>query len=288
MASIVGWSDHTPRHATPRLESTGRLGPCGMPNHPSDCASRSRSGHFLEAFLTIHPLTFRGMRFDADGEIASADRQTLFPLLLLVLVGSCEAAPEPLGPVDATTGGGTSAGETGARLDQLDTCLDPAREPLSQLPRIVDGAIEQFATNSMQLGRSGPSHRCPTADGEPRIGPAVSPVVPPTILDCARYPDGTCTPIPDASQGGAGRYLIENWGVSPFFELGFSMTEPHRFHYQFNVQNAGSGYGACRFTAMAFGNLDGDFNLLSTYRVVGELSQDGAEIGPIEWTFPCR
>ncbi len=207
----------------------------------------------------------------------------------LAVSGCNDDRAEELAPADTTTGGTSAETESDSTLlEQLDDCVEAAEEPLIQLPRIADGAVAYFAASSEQPPLGEAAHRCPTGNDAPRTGAAVGPVVPILGLDCGSVPDGTCTPIPDASQGGAGRYLIENWGTPPFAELGFSMTQPHRFHYQFNANNAASGFGACRFTAMAFGNLDEDVELLSTYRIIGELSEDGADIGPVEWAYPCR
>lgn len=105
------------------------------------------------------------------------------------------------------------------------------------------------------------AHLCPS-DGRP-AGEAG--LTPPLTVDCAKGPQGKCTP----GGSGDGGYDAKLWTENPVWrELGFEVQEPHYFHYDFKWKNDPTGQGSCQFTAQAFGDLDAD-GVYSTYEHVG-------------------
>ena len=57
--------------------------------------------------------------------------------------------------------------------------------------------------------------------------------------------------------------------------LNFQQEQGHYFHYNFRYANQTTGFGACQFTAQAFGDLDGDKTLYSTFERSGAADQNG-------------
>lgn len=115
-------------------------------------------------------------------------------------------------------------------------------------------------------------HVCPN-DGRARgeSGPT-----PPLAVKCHAAPRGLCTP---KGEGGgapgapAGMYDRAVWADNPVWRaLGFSMQEPHAYHYNFIWENTGTGYGECSFTVRAVADLDGD-DVWSTYELAGLASE---------------
>ncbi len=58
--------------------------------------------------------------------------------------------------------------------------------------------------------------------------------------------------------------------------LNFLQEDGHYFHYAFKWKNTTTGFGACQFTALAYGDLDGD-GVFSTYARVGSADQNGVD-----------
>ena len=212
-----------------------------------------------------------------------------FAACVVGVVGCSQTNDPAEGAVEGETESASSSSDGGS-FEELSACLEDAQEPLEHLPRMAAGAEAYFFTAREGERISGiPLHRCPTDHEDPEVGEAAGPIVPHISLDCARAENGLCIPIPPEEGGGEDRYYDYVWErFMPFPQLGFSMDEPHRFHYQFVSHNAASGFGECRFTAQAFGNLDDDYSLHSTYLLTGRLSEAGAEIGAVEWVHPCN
>jgi len=124
---------------------------------------------------------------------------------------------------------------------------------------IGDGAnVAEFAT-----------HRCPAPD--PAGGEAE--LTPPASVECHLGPSGRC--IPSTAPSEAGYYHVSAWdGNLVWAGLRFEIEQGHYFHYNYVSQNATSGFGACQFTAAAFGDLDGD-GQFSTFARGGAADQQG-------------
>jgi type IV pilus assembly protein PilA len=56
--------------------------------------------------------------------------------------------------------------------------------------------------------------------------------------------------------------------------LTFQQEQAHFYNYNFRMENATSGFGACRFTAQAFADLDAD-GLYSTFERSGSADVNG-------------
>ncbi len=99
-------------------------------------------------------------------------------------------------------------------------------------------------------------------------------------LDCTLGPEGRCVP----NMGGdwaAGHYGSTLWTDNPMWiGVGFEKTKPHSFHYNFTMVNEFDGYGACQFTAAAFGNFDADY-IFSTYELRGSIDENGSILQPL-------
>jgi prepilin-type N-terminal cleavage/methylation domain-containing protein len=116
------------------------------------------------------------------------------------------------------------------------------------------------------------SHRCPHPAGSPTGGD--SPITPDLGLDCNTGPGGHC--VPAAGGSGGGYYDMTEWTADPMWNsLNFQMEQAHYFHYRFRSLNSNTGFGTCQFTAQAFGDLDGDAAVFSTYERSGAADQNG-------------
>jgi type IV pilus assembly protein PilA len=116
-------------------------------------------------------------------------------------------------------------------------------------------------------------HRCPHMAATPS-GPTTSGTTPLMAFDCNVGPGGRC--VPAVGGGGAGYYDMADWTDNATWNgLNFQMEQAHYFHYNFIANNAATGFGACQFTAQAFGDLDGDVTLYSTYERSGAGDQNG-------------
>jgi hypothetical protein len=150
-----------------------------------------------------------------------------------------------------------------------------------QVAKMFDGASAYF--NEEHVSRAevavigaggalaGPApHRCPN-DGAPS---GESGITPPLSVECSKGPGGRCVPVA-GEPSGPGEYSISLWTDAEVWNaMNFQQEMPHSFHYNFKWSNTGEGYGACQFTAQAFGDLDGD-GIYSTYERAGAGDQNG-------------
>ena len=141
-------------------------------------------------------------------------------------------------------------------------------EARAGIAKIFDGAVSHFLAESVERGKLGllssgggssstVAHTCPYADGNITSGDAP---MTPVSADCAAGPGGRC--IPNGSGGGS--YNVSEWSSRVWQGLQFQQPQPHYYRYDFVYENGTSGYGTCRATAQAFGDLDGD-STLSTF-----------------------
>lgn len=111
---------------------------------------------------------------------------------------------------------------------------------------------------------AGTPHQCAN-DGRP-VGSAG--LTPPASVRCSEGPGGRCMPVAGKPTR-PGEYSMELWTDNPVWSaLNFQMEQGHYFHYDFRWNNDSTGYGACQFTAQAFGDLDDD-GVMSTYERAG-------------------
>ncbi len=154
-----------------------------------------------------------------------------------------------------------------------------------QLSKIFDATAAYFAEENVErgqvalIGNGGTladeaPHKCPhDADDTSQ---ASSLITPPLGTDCANEgPGGRC--VPAVGGGGNGYYDIALWtNDSRWNALNFQQEQGHFFYYDFIATNDTSdGYGTCQFTAQAFGDLDGDATVYSTYERTGAADQNG-------------
>ncbi len=149
-----------------------------------------------------------------------------------------------------------------------------------QIAKMFDGTSAYFGTDHVDRGEveeigdgaaitNSATHRCPHPSGSPGGGQAgLTPGI-----DCNVGPGGRCVP----SDGGAGPgyYDITLWNNNPVWNgLSFAQEQAHYYHYNFQATNALTGFGACQFTAQAFGDLDDDA-VFSTFERSGAADQNG-------------
>jgi len=158
-----------------------------------------------------------------------------------------------------------------------------------QLAKLFDATSSYYNTEHAERGATNfvgqggavqdlAPHLCPYPTGSPTGGEAT--ITPAIGFDCNLGPGGHC--VPAAGGGGAGYYDIALWNDNPVWNgLNFNMEQGHFFHYNFVAVNTTTGFGTCQFTAQAFGDLDGDTNLFSTFERSGAADQQGvnASIG---------
>lgn len=152
-----------------------------------------------------------------------------------------------------------------------------------QLAKLFDATSAYFNEEHVDRGAVGTissggvisnaaSHRCPHPPGTP--GGGATPITPLLSLDCNLGPGGHC--VPATGGAGAGYYDMTEWSGEPMWNsLNFQMEQAHYFHYYFISTNSNTGFGTCQFTAAAYGDLDGDFSLWSTYERAGAADQQG-------------
>ncbi len=115
-------------------------------------------------------------------------------------------------------------------------------------------------------------HRCPHPQDSPVGGEAT--ITPAITLDCNTGPGGRC--VPSVGSPGTGYYEMSDWNNNAVWNgLNFQMEQAHYFHYNFIAVNDNTGFGTCQFTAQAFGDLDGDVAVYSTYERSGAADQQG-------------
>lgn len=137
----------------------------------------------------------------------------------------------------------------------------------------VDRGQVQTIGNGANISDLAP-HRCPHQNGQ-ETGASEAGVTPILGLDCNEGPGGRCVPS-DGGGGGAGYYNLTDWTNNAVWNaLNFQQEQAHYFHYNFMASNSGTGFGECQFTAQAFGDLDGDTTVFSTYERSGAADQNG-------------
>jgi hypothetical protein len=129
-----------------------------------------------------------------------------------------------------------------------------------QLAKMFDAASAYF--NEEQVARGSVDaavvHACPN-DGR---GEGETGITPPLSVDCSKG----CEPT---------TYGMQLWTDNPVWNgLNFQLEQRHYFHYNFKWKNTPGGFGACQFTAQAFGDLDGD-GVYSTFERAGAADEMG-------------
>lgn len=144
----------------------------------------------------------------------------MIPIVMIVLAGVCAAVAIPALTKSLRKGKG-----------------DEARANVEAI----------FAAANESAAAAG---QCPQGRPSGRAG-----VTPPLDLDCNAADRGRCTPTIDVAE--AAQYSLEEWLDNEVWDsIGFSLVEPHSFHYDLTWET--DSEGACRFTAFAYGDLDGD------------------------------
>jgi prepilin-type N-terminal cleavage/methylation domain-containing protein len=151
-----------------------------------------------------------------------------------------------------------------------------------QLAKIFDASAAFFNAEHVDRGdvttlssgggiSDAATHRCPYPAGSPAGGTAgFTPSV-----NCNAGPGGRCVPAGGGGGGGAGYYDITEWTDNEVWNsLNFQIEQAHFFHYDFASANDLVGFGNCRFTAQAFGDLDGDLTY-STFERTGAADRNG-------------
>lgn len=142
------------------------------------------------------------------------------------------------------------------------------------LARMFDGASAFFLAEHVMRGEvvgELPPHMCPSKPGELR---GSSGITPPLSVNCNDGPGGRCVPTLGDSLG-PGQYDFALWTDNPVWEgLNFVQEESHFYHYNFVYSNSDTGFGACQFTAQAFGDLDDD-GVFSTFERAGAADMNG-------------
>jgi type IV pilus assembly protein PilA len=158
-----------------------------------------------------------------------------------------------------------------------------------QLAKMFDAASAYFNEEHVErgnvelLGQGGQisdmaPHRCPHMVGQ-ETGATQAQITPAIAVDCNAGPGGRCVPTPGGG-GGTGYYDMTEWSDNNVWNgLNFQQEQAHYFHYNFVANNVGTGFGTCQFTAQAFGDLDGDTTLFSTYERSGAADQNGVNAG---------
>jgi len=103
-----------------------------------------------------------------------------------------------------------------------------ATEAVMSLRRIYNGAVSYFSADHADSGGELVEHTFPVSTA----------------------------PTPDLSTLGATRVITRVWDGHPTWDaLGFSISDPHFYAYQYDSSGVDN---SARFTASAFGDLDGD------------------------------
>ena len=141
-----------------------------------------------------------------------------------------------------------------------------------QLAKLFDATAAYYIEEHVERGENAldlAPHRCPN-NGEAK---GQTGITPPLSVDCSKGPGGRCVPGIDGS-GGDGYYDFRLWQTDVWEGLNFQQEQAHYFHYNFIWENDQSGFGACLFTAQAFGDLDGD-GVFSTFERAGAADMNG-------------
>ena len=156
-------------------------------------------------------------------------------------------------------------------------------EAKAQLAKVFDATSAYFNEEHVERGAaqligSGGSistrapHLCPFHANAIAGGGAG--VTPPLTLDCNLGPAGRC--IPGIGGGSPASYPMSAWTDNQVWNsLNFQQEQGHYFHYNFVYTNNTAGFGSCQFTAQAFGDLDADQTVYSTFERSGSADQNG-------------
>ncbi len=154
-------------------------------------------------------------------------------------------------------------------------------EARTNIAKIFDGVSSYYNAEHVERGKVNllenggaqsqlAPHRCPVANPNDTT---VQKLNPPLAIDCNAGPGGRCQP--KVGGGGGGTYDIATWTGDPVWDaINFVMEQGHYFHYGFKAKNSGT-YGNCQFTAQAFGDLNGDGAVFSTFERAAAASQQG-------------
>jgi len=152
---------------------------------------------------------------------------------------------------------------------------DSKRKPEAETEKTLRGAELQrrkaYASDAMSSGTSIASgaqevNLCASL-GDGSIGPT-----PPIRVDCNAAKDGRCAPVEHPEH--PWEYSSKLWDDDVWTAIGYSRSEPHRYHNAIVWKTLENG--ECEVRARIFGDIDDD-SVYSTYEVAGTLP------GPPEW-----
>ena len=132
------------------------------------------------------------------------------------------------------------------------------------------GAVPLLGSGNAPLG--GQAHGCPERVAGTAIGTSL--VTPTLATLCNAGPGGRCIPLVGGS--GPGQYDLTEWNDNNTWNgLSFEQTQGTYGHYEFRYANTDTAsFGACQFTAAAFGDFDDDLTF-STFERSGSCDQAG-------------
>ena len=137
------------------------------------------------------------------------------------------------------------AGKSGGGASEY-VAKSKSTEARLHVKKLYDGARAYY------LDASNPRAIEPTPPQFPE--PSAGPI--PPVGSCCKGEGGQCAPS------------IAQWDDDPWRSLMFSMDDPHRYSYEYKVDNAGK-----TFTVSAYGDLDCDGNY-STFSMTGTVAGD--------------
>jgi len=147
-----------------------------------------------------------------------------------------------------------------------------------QLAKMFDATVAFYTAEHVDRGDvemiglggsvTSATHRCPYLDDPAGGSAGFTPSV-----DCNLGPGGRC--VPTSAPAGPGYYDIAEWNDNNLWSsMHFMQEQAHFFHYDYVSVNDLVGYGSCRFTAQAFGDLDAD-GVFSTFERAGSADVNG-------------
>jgi prepilin-type N-terminal cleavage/methylation domain-containing protein len=117
------------------------------------------------------------------------------------------------------------------------------------------------------------SHACPHLVGG-SLTAIDAGITPDLATNCNDGPGARC--VPGVAAGGSGYYDMTLWTNNGVWNsLNFQQEQGHFFHYDFLATNVVTQFGSCQFTAQAFGDLDNDITVFSTYERSGAADVQG-------------
>ena len=201
------------------------------------------------------------------------------PCLLVVALVASAACDKDEPTPSPDKGEASSAEPSGFTKYQLKSKTSEARV---QLAKLFDGASSYFSEEHIAAGDiavfdgggATAAHECPN-DGNPSGSAGITP---PLSVKCSDGPDGRCVPVAGEPKG-PGQYSMDAWTKNKVWNgLNFMQEQGHYFHYDFRWVNDPAGYGGCKFTAQAFGDLDED-GVFSTFERSGAADENGTNAG---------